>query len=33
VTLVRLPGAVFFLPDEAPRQTAEMIATAVAQAT
>lgn len=30
VTLVVLPGAVFFLPDEAPRETAEVIAAAVA---
>ena len=33
VTLVVLPGAVFFLPDEAPRQIAEVIAAAVAQVT
>jgi hypothetical protein len=33
VTLVKIPGAVFFLPDEAPQQTAEVIASAVAQAT
>ena len=32
VTLVKIPGAVFFLPDEAPQQTAEVIASAVAQA-
>lgn len=30
-TLVKIPGSVFLLPDEAPRQTAEVIATAVAQ--
>ena len=30
-TLVRIPGSVFLLPDEAPRQTAEVIAAAVAQ--
>jgi hypothetical protein len=33
VTLVTVPGAVFFLPDEAPDQTAAVIATAVSQAT
>ena len=33
VTLVKIPGAVFFLPDKAPQQTAEVIASAVAQAT
>ena len=33
VTLVKIPGAVFLLPDEAPQQTAEVIASAVAQAT
>jgi hypothetical protein len=33
VTLVKIPGAVFFLPDEAPQQTAEVIASAVTQAT
>ena len=32
VTLVTIPGAVFLLPDEAPQQIAEVIATAVAQA-
>jgi len=32
VTLVTIPGSVFLLPDEAPRQTAEAIAAAVAQA-
>jgi pimeloyl-ACP methyl ester carboxylesterase len=32
VTLVTIPGAVFFLPDEAPRRTAEVIADAVAGA-
>lgn len=32
VTLVVLPGAVFFLPDEAPRRVAEVIAAAVAHA-
>jgi len=29
VTLVTIPGAVFFLPDEAPQQTAAVIATAL----
>ncbi len=33
VTLVTVPGAVFRLPDEAPQQTASVIATAVSQAT
>jgi pimeloyl-ACP methyl ester carboxylesterase len=33
VTLVTIPGSVFLLPDEAPDQTASVIATAVAQAT
>jgi len=33
VTLVTIPGAVFFLPDEAPQQTAAVIATALSQAT
>lgn len=33
VTVVTIPGAVFFLPDEAPRKTAEIIATALAHAT
>jgi pimeloyl-ACP methyl ester carboxylesterase len=33
VTLVTVPGAVFFLPDEAPQQTAAVIATALSQAT
>src|SRR4051794_18009136 len=31
VTLVTIPGAVFFLPDEAPQQTAQVIAGALAQ--
>ncbi|HEY3556416.1 MAG TPA: alpha/beta fold hydrolase [Kribbella sp.] len=31
VTVVTLPGTVFFLPDEAPQQTAALIADAVAQ--
>lgn len=33
VTLVTIPGAVFLLPDEAPQQTAVVIAAALAQAT
>lgn len=33
VTLVTIPGAVFFLPDEAPQQTAAVIAAALSQAT
>jgi hypothetical protein len=33
VTVVTIPGAVFLLPDEAPRQTAKAIAAAVAKAT
>jgi pimeloyl-ACP methyl ester carboxylesterase len=33
VTLVTIPGAVFFLPDEAPQQTAAAIAAALSQAT
>ena len=33
VTLVTIPGAVFLLPDEAPRQTAAAIADALAHAT
>jgi pimeloyl-ACP methyl ester carboxylesterase len=33
VTLVTIPGSVFLLPDEAPEQTAAVIATAVSQAT
>jgi hypothetical protein len=33
VTLVTIPGAVFFLPDEAPQQTAAVFATALSQAT
>jgi hypothetical protein len=33
VSLVTVPGAVFFLPDEAPQQTAAVIATALSQAT
>ncbi|MFF0338496.1 alpha/beta fold hydrolase [Kribbella sp. NPDC004875] len=32
VTLVTIPGSVFLLPDEAPRQTAAAIAAAVSQA-
>ena len=32
VTLVTLPGAVFLLPDEAPTQTAAVIATALSAA-
>ncbi len=32
VTLVTIPGSVFLLPDEAPQQTAEAIAAALAQA-
>ena len=32
VSLVTVPGAVFLLPDEAPQQTAEVIAAAVARA-
>ncbi|MGQ4388806.1 alpha/beta fold hydrolase [Streptomyces sp. SAS_270] len=32
VTLVTLPGSVFFLPDEAPQQIAEVISAALAQA-
>ncbi|MBA2953320.1 alpha/beta fold hydrolase [Nocardioides sp. MAH-18] len=32
VTLVTIPGAVFLIPDEAPRQTAAVIADALAQA-
>jgi pimeloyl-ACP methyl ester carboxylesterase len=32
VTLVTIPGSVFLLPDEAPEQTAAVIAAAVAQA-
>lgn len=31
--LVTAPGAVFFLPHEAPQQTAAVIATALSQAT
>jgi hypothetical protein len=31
VTLVTIPGAVFLLPDEAPQETAAVIATAVSQ--
>ena len=33
VTLVTVPGAVFLLPDEAPQQTAAVIATALSRAT
>ena len=33
VTLVTIPGAVFLLPDEAPQQTAAVIATALSQTT
>jgi hypothetical protein len=33
VTLVTIPGAVFLLPDEAPQQTAAVIATALSHAT
>ena len=33
VTLVTIPGAVFLLPDEAPEQTAAVIATALSTAT
>lgn len=33
VTLVTIPGSVFLLPDEAPQQTAAVIATALSQAT
>jgi len=33
VTLVTIPGSVFLLPDEAPEQTAAVIATALSQAT
>ena len=32
VTLVTIPGAVFLLPDEAPQQTAAVIASALSQA-
>jgi hypothetical protein len=32
VTVVTIPGAVFFLPDEAPRQIAEVTAAALRQA-
>jgi len=31
VTVVTIPGAVFFLPDEAPQQTAAVVADALAQ--
>lgn len=31
VTVVAIPGAVFFLPDEAPRQIAEVTGTALKQ--
>jgi len=31
--VVTIPGAVFLLPDEEPRQVAEVIAAAVAEAT
>lgn len=33
VTLVTIPGSVFLLPDEAPQQTAAVIATALSQVT
>lgn len=33
VTLVTIPGSVFLLPDEAPQQTAAVIASALSQAT
>jgi alpha/beta hydrolase family protein len=33
VTLVTIPGSVFLLPDEAPQKTAEVIASALSQAT
>ena len=33
VTLVTIPGSVFLLPDEAPQQTAAVIAAALMQAT
>jgi hypothetical protein len=33
VTLVTIPGSLFFLPDEAPEQSASTIASAVAQTT
>lgn len=33
VTLVTIPGSVFFLPDEAPQQTAAVIASALSKAT
>jgi len=33
VTLVTIPGAVFLIPDEAPQQTAAIIATALSDAT
>jgi len=33
VTLVTIPGSVFLLPDEAPQQTAAVIATALSRAT
>ena len=33
VTLVTIPGSVFLLPDEAPQKTADVIASAVSQAT
>ena len=33
VTLVTIPGSVFLLPDEAPRQTAAAIAEAISRAT
>ncbi len=32
VTVVTIPGAVFFLPDEAPRQIAEVTPAALEQA-
>jgi hypothetical protein len=33
VTLITIPGSVFLLPDEAPQQTAAVIATALSQTT
>ena len=33
VTLVTIPGSVFLLPDEAPEQTAAVIADALSKAT
>jgi pimeloyl-ACP methyl ester carboxylesterase len=31
VTVVTIPGSAFFLPDEAPQKTAEVIASALSQ--